>query len=160
MSRLTLPLRLTILALAVPALAGCLTPTAKPAPSAAIVAARQGIGARPAGCPAGALATISPLVATFPFDEAALDQEGRARLRTAADWLTCNAGVPVSILPTADNHGDAAHKLALASARGQAVLDALRAAGAKTAVVHIAAPGATDPLTGPHLVIQADGRGW
>ena len=153
-------LPLLVLALAAPALAGCLTPAARPTPSAAIVAARQGVGAKLAACPSGDLSTLSPLVATFPFDEPALDQQGRERLQQAAVWLNCHPGVPVSILPTADKHGDAAHMRDLASARAQAVQDGLRAAGAKSAVIHIAAAGAPDPLTGPHLLIQADGRGW
>jgi len=141
-------------------LAGCLTPHAQPAPSAAIVAARQGAGAKPMACQLGVLATVSPAVATFPFDEPVLDDEGKVRVQRLAQWLNCNPGVPVSILPTADNHGDDKHRRDLASARAQAVSDALRAAGATSAVIHIAAPGAPDPLTGPHLLIQADGRGW
>ncbi len=151
---------LVLLALIAPALAGCLTPHAKPEPSQAVAEARKGAGVKPAACQLGALADLSPVLASFPFDESEIDAEGLLRLKRAAAWLNCNAGVPVVIIPTADNHGTPEHKKELAVQRGQATLAALRGAGAANAVVHTMAPGAPDTLTTPHLVIQADGRGW
>jgi outer membrane protein OmpA-like peptidoglycan-associated protein len=149
-----------LLALALPALSACLTPHAQPAPSTAVAEARKGAGAKPAACQVGALADVSPTVATFPFDDPKIDEVGTRRLTAAVAWLACNPGVPVVILPTADNHGTAQHMQELAVQRAQAVVAALRALGAKDAVIHSLAPAAADPVTGPHLVIQADGRGW
>ena len=153
-------LALLALALAAPTLCGCLTPKAKPTPSQAVVEARKGLGAKPAACQLGDLASVSPVTATFPFDEAKIDEEGLQRLTRAAAWLNCNAGVPAVIVPTADKHGTAEHMNELAVQRAQAALAALREAGAANAVVHTLAPGAPDTITTPHLVIQADGRGW
>lgn len=149
-----------LLCLAAVALSGCLTPRVKPTPSAAVVVARKGAGVKPAACQVGALADVSPTVATFPFDDPALDDVGLRRLTKAVAWLNCNAGVPVVIVPTADNHGTPQHQKDLAASRGQAVVAALRTLGAKDAVVHSLALGSPDTVSGPHLVIQADGRGW
>lgn len=146
--------------LAAVSLGGCLTPSAKPTPSAAVAEARKAAGVKPAACQGGDLAAVSPTVATFPFDDPKLDDVGTRRLTAAVAWLNCNPGVPVTIVPTADNHGTAQHMQELAVQRGQAVQAALRSLGAANAVIHNLAPNAKDPVTGPHLVIQADGRGW
>jgi outer membrane protein OmpA-like peptidoglycan-associated protein len=152
--------RALILPLAALALSGCLTPHAKVAPSSAVLAARAGVGAKPGSCQVGKLQDVSPTVATFPFDDAVLDEAGARSLARAAAWLTCTPGVPAVVIATADNHGDEAHRKDLAARRAQATLAALRGAGAKDAVIHLVAPGGADPVTGPHLIIQADGRGW
>jgi outer membrane protein OmpA-like peptidoglycan-associated protein len=141
-------------------LSGCLTPRVTPRPSAAIVTARKGAGAKPAACQLGDLARVSPTVATFPFDDATIDETGNRRLAAAAAWLNCNPGVPVVVAPTADNHGTAQHQKDLAVSRAQAVTAALRALGARSAVIHALALGGADPVSGPHLIVQADGRGW
>ena len=148
------------LLLCLPALSACMTPRVKPTPSTAVVAAPARAGARPASCQVGKLEDISPVLASFPFDDATLDAEGGRRLAAAAAWVTCTPGVPVVIIATADNRGDDAHRKDLTTKRAQAALAALRAAGAKDAVVHTLAPGAPDPIKGPHLIINADGRGW
>ena len=152
--------RAAILCLIAVGLSGCLTPRAKVAPSAAVLQARKGAGTKSAACPAGDLATLSPTIATFPFDDAVVDDVGIRALKTAAAWLNCHPGVPVVIIATADNHGTAEHQKALILQRAQATLATLRAQGAADAVIHTPAIGTPDPVSGPHLLIQADGRGW
>ncbi|MFL5298452.1 MAG: OmpA family protein [Phenylobacterium sp.] len=149
-----------VLCLAAAALAGCLTPHAKDTPSPAVLAARAGAGAKAQPCQVGKLADVSPALATFPFDESQLDEDGAKAVSKVAAWLACNPGVQVVVLPSADNHGDAAHRKDLASRRGQAVLAALRADGATGAVIRMMAVGAADPLSEPHVLIRAAGRGW
>jgi outer membrane protein OmpA-like peptidoglycan-associated protein len=149
-----------VLCLTAVSLSACLTQRVTVPPSAAVVAARSGAGARPASCQVGKLQDVSPTLARFPFDDATLDDVGAQGLARAAAWLACTPGVPVVVIPTADNHGDEAHRKDLAARRAQATLTALRGAGAKNAVVHLLAPGAADPVSGPHLIINADGRGW
>ena len=143
-----------------PALTGCTTPVIKAPPSQAIVQARAKHAAGPAACATGALETISPVDLSFPFDDAVLSEVGQKRLAEAAQWLNCNPGVEVVIKPDGDNQGDAAHMNDLAQRRAQAANDGLRAAGAKAAVIRIAARGAPDPVGGAHLLINAVGRGW
>ena len=94
--------RAAILCLIAVGLSGCLTPRAKVAPSAAVLQARKGAGTKSAACPAGDLATLSPTIATFPFDDAVVDDVGIRALKTAAAWLNCHPGVPVVIIATAD----------------------------------------------------------
>jgi outer membrane protein OmpA-like peptidoglycan-associated protein len=142
------------------ALAGCLTPHVKPALSQAVVQARAGAGQKAAACPAEALATVSPVEVGFGFDDATVSEVGRQRLAAAARWLACNPKVPVVIAPNADRHGDAAHQSDLASRRAEAVTAELRSQGAKDAVIQTLARGAPDPVTAPHLLITAKGRGW
>jgi len=150
-----------LLALAAPlALSACLTPKAKAPPSPAIVEARKGIGQKPPPCQATRLEDVSPAQASFPFDDSLLDEEGQRAVRGVANFLSCHAGVPVVVLPSADKHGDAAHQKDLVGRRAQAILGALRDAGASSAVVHMLSPDAADPVTGPHVVINAVGRGW
>jgi outer membrane protein OmpA-like peptidoglycan-associated protein len=142
------------------ALSGCLTPHVQPTLSKAVVQARAGAGAKPAACPSSDLATISPVEIAFGFDEATLPEVGHDRLAVAARWLACNRQVQVVIAPAADRHGDAAHQADLASRRAQAVEVDLRSQGAKDAVIQTLAAGAPDPVSAPHLVINARGRGW
>ena len=146
--------------LCVPALAGCLTPRARPIPSPAVLESRAHVGAKVPACPTGDLAEIFPVTVTFGFDDARISDAGQTRLADAAAWLSCHAGVEVVIRPTADNHGTAEHRQDLAARRAQAVLDQLRALGDTASVVRRLAFGAPDPVTAPHLLIQAEGRGW
>jgi outer membrane protein OmpA-like peptidoglycan-associated protein len=157
MSRPPLPILLAIAA--VLPLGGCLTPHAKPGPSAAVVEARKGEGRKTLTCQA-TLADVSPSLASFPFDASLLDEEGTRQVSAVAAWLACHPGTPVVITPSAERHGTPEHQKDLAGRRAQAVLAALRADGASSTVVHALALGAADPLTGPHVVIQAQGRGW
>jgi outer membrane protein OmpA-like peptidoglycan-associated protein len=155
--------RLPILAaglLCATATAGCLTPHVKAPPSQAILQARAAHEAKPAACATGALETVSPVNLDFPFDEATISEVGQKRLADAAQWLGCNPGVEVVIKPDGESQGDAAHQNDLAQRRAQAAADQLRALGAKTAVVRVLARTAPDPVGGPHLLINAVGRGW
>ena len=141
------------------ALSGCMTPHVEPAPSQAILQARAHTD-QTATCKPGGLEAISPIDASFPFDDAQISEAGQQRLTAAAHWLVCNPGVAVVIRPDADNHGDAAHMSDLAGRRAHAVADDLRHLGATAPVIHMLARGAADPVTEPHLVINATGRGW
>jgi len=140
-------------------LGGCLTPPAKPAPSAAVQEARARVGVKPAACTGGDLASVSPIMVGFGFGQATLDEPAQRQVAKAAGWLKCNTSVEAVILPGADSHGTQAQQRDLAAARAKAVVDQLRALGAQS-VVRIVAAGAPDPVTAPHLVIQAQGRGW
>jgi outer membrane protein OmpA-like peptidoglycan-associated protein len=141
-------------------LSGCLTPRIQPQPSAAIVEARAAVGARTAACKPGGLDQVSPLDADFVFDEAEISPPGVQRLTNAARWLNCNPGVEVVIKPDSDNRGEVAHLNALSEARAKAVADKLRELGATGATLRILARGGADPVTAPHLLINATGRGW
>jgi outer membrane protein OmpA-like peptidoglycan-associated protein len=142
------------------ALTGCLTPKAKAPPSAAILEARKGAGQKAAPCQSARLEDVSPTSATFPFDDSLLDEMGQQRLRKVAAYLACHPQTPVVVLPSADHHLDEAHQKDLAGRRAQAVTQALRAEGGDKAVVRMLAMGAADPLTEPHILIRAEGRGW
>jgi outer membrane protein OmpA-like peptidoglycan-associated protein len=141
-------------------LSGCLTQRLKAPPSQAILQARAAHGAKPAACAPGGLETISPLDASFAFDDATVSELGRQRLAAAAQWLGCNPGVEVVIKPDADSHGDAAHLNDLAQSRAKAVEGELRSLGATAAVLHLLPRNGADPVTAPHLLINATGRGW
>jgi len=160
MSRRSLFPALAVALAGATALSGCTTPRVTPKPSQAVLQARARVGAKAAACPAGELAAISPVDVGFGFDDATISPEGQRRLAAAAQWLACHAGVEAVILPDADNHGDAAHLKDLAQRRAEAVAARLRALGATAAVIHILPRGAPDNLSGPHLVINAQGRGW
>ncbi|HEX3888926.1 MAG TPA: OmpA family protein [Phenylobacterium sp.] len=147
------------LALAIP-LSGCLTPHVRPPPSQAILEARAGVTAKPTACKPGGLDAISPVDASFGYDDATVTETAHQRLTEAARWLNCNPGVVAVIKPDADNHGAPAHLAELSQRRGQAVVAELRALGATASVIHVLARGAADPVSGPHLVIDAGGRGW
>lgn len=142
------------------ALSGCLTPHVRPTPSQAVAQARSSASAKPAACSSDELAAVSPVEMAFAFDDVTISEAGQKRLAQAAAWLVCNPHVEVVIVPDADNHGDAAHLKDLAQRRAQAAADQLRTLGAKEAVIRILARGAPDPVTAPHLVINAQGRGW
>ena len=155
--------RLPILAaglLCAAATAGCLTPHVKAPPSQAILQARAAHEAKPAACALGALETVSPVGLDFPFDEATISEVGQKRLAAAAQWLTCNPGVEAVIRPDGDSQGDAAHMNELAQRRAQAAADQLRALGAQAVVIRVLARTAADPVGGPHVLINATGRGW
>ncbi|MFI4964541.1 MAG: OmpA family protein [Caulobacterales bacterium] len=141
-------------------LSACLTPRVQPTPSKAVAEARAGAGARAAACPATDLASVSPVDVGFAFDDATVTEVGVRNLTAAAQWLACHAGVEVVITPDADNHGDAAHLNDLAQRRAQAVQAELRTLGATAAVIRLLPRGAADPVTAPHLVVNAQGRGW
>jgi outer membrane protein OmpA-like peptidoglycan-associated protein len=142
------------------ALSGCLTPHAQPTLSQAVVQARAGAGQKAAACPGDALSAISPVDIGFGFDDATVSEVGRTRLADAARWLACNPKVQVVVAPNADRHGEAAHQADLASRRAQAVIAELRGQGAKDVVIQTLARGVPDPMTAPHLLITAKGRGW
>jgi outer membrane protein OmpA-like peptidoglycan-associated protein len=155
-----LPHALAIGLVCATALTGCLTKPVKPAPSEAILQTRAREGAKPAACAVEDLASISPMEVGFGFGETQLGEAAQQRVAKAAAWLKCNPGVEVVVLPAADNHGTPARQQELAQARAKAVVDQLRALGATQAVIRAVAAGAPDPVTAPHFVIQARGRGW
>jgi outer membrane protein OmpA-like peptidoglycan-associated protein len=151
----------TLVALAcATALSGCLTPRVQPPVSPAVAQARAGAGAKPAACPADTLESLSPVIVAFGFDEDTIPKAGEPILAATARWLTCHPGVEVVIAPDADNHGDAAKLNDLAQRRAYAVAGRLRALSAAEATIRTLARGAPDPVTAPHLVIKAQGRGW
>jgi outer membrane protein OmpA-like peptidoglycan-associated protein len=155
------PLSAVLLTLAASvALSGCFTPRAKVAPSAAVLEARKRVEQKTQPCLAMQLADVSPTEATFPYDSAELDEAGARKVGRVAAFLACHAATPVVVLPSADSHGDKAHQAELATQRAQAVTAALRAGGAKDAVIHMLAMGAEDTVAGPHVVVHASGRGW
>ena len=141
-------------------LGGCLTQQVKPTPSQAVLQTRARQGATAAACAVGDLSSVSPVEVGFGFEETQLGDASRQKLEIAAAWLKCNPGVRVVIRPAADNHGTAAKQREIAQARAKTVLDQLRALGATEAVVQTLAMGAPDPVSGPHLLIEARGRGW
>jgi len=96
----------------------------------------------------------------FPFEGAEVPVAGQKVLAEAARWLACNPGVEATIVPTGDGHGDAAHLNDLATRRAQATVETLRTLGATAVVLHITPRDGADPISTPHLVIQADSRGW
>ena len=142
------------------ALSSCLTPAARPQPSPAVLQARAAAGHKAAACKPGGLEAISPVDVGFGFDDAEVSETGQTRLAAAAAWLACNPGVEVVISPDADNHGDAAHLADLAQRRAKAVEARLRSLGATAAVIRLLPRGGADPVTAPHLVVNAQGRGW
>lgn len=142
------------------ALSGCLTHHAKPTPSAAVLQARAGEGKTASACTGAKLETVSPTEVGFGFQETTLGEVAQQRVAKAAAWLKCNPGVEVVIQPFADSHGAPAQQQALAAGRGKAVVDQLRAQGATEAVIRTLPMGAADPVTAPHLLIVARGRGW
>ena len=163
MSRYALPHALAISLVCATALSGCLTKPVKPTPSQAVLQSRQTRaqeGAKAAACTAEDLASISPMEVGFGFEETQLGEAAQQRVAKAAAWLKCNPGVEVVILPAADSHGTPAHQQELAQARAKAVIDQLRALGATQPVIRAVAAGAPDPVSGPHFVISARGRGW
>jgi outer membrane protein OmpA-like peptidoglycan-associated protein len=142
------------------ALSGCLTPHVRPSPSKAVIDARSRTGAKVAACSAGDLASVSPVSAGFAFDDPAITPAAQTRLAAAAGWLTCNPTVEVVVAPEADHHGDAAHMDDLAKQRALAVQGQLRSLGATANVIRLLPRGGSDPVTAPHMVIKAEGRGW
>ncbi len=160
MSRRALFPALAVSLISAAALSACLTPHVKPTLSQAVVEARAAAAAKPAACPSSDVSTISPVEVGFGFDEATVPEAAHKRLAAAAQWLVCNPHVEAVIQPDADRHGDAAHQNDLAQRRGQAVVDALRSLGARDAVIRLLPRGGADPVTAPHLLISAKGRGW
>jgi outer membrane protein OmpA-like peptidoglycan-associated protein len=142
------------------ALGGCMTERVKPTPSQAVLQTRAGEGVKPAACPVGDIASVSPMEVGFGFAQTALGDVAQRQVAKAAVWLKCNPGVEVVILPSADSHGPIAHQQEIAQARAKAVVDGLRGAGATEAVIRTLAMGAPDQLAAPHLVITARSRGW
>jgi outer membrane protein OmpA-like peptidoglycan-associated protein len=151
---------LAVAVLCAAGLSACLTPHIQPPASTAIVQARAAARTKPAACMPGGLDQVSPVDAVFAFDASEISPQGGQRLAIAARWLTCNPGVETVILTDGDNHGADAHLDALANARGKAVADRLRELGATAGTLRILSRGGADPVTTPHLVIHATGRGW
>ncbi|HEX3363721.1 OmpA family protein [Phenylobacterium sp.] len=141
-------------------LSACLTPHIQPPASPAIIEARTAAQAKAPACMPGGLDQISPVDAAFAFGDTEISPQGGQRLAVAARWLVCNHSVETVIRPDGDNHGDDAHMDALANGRAKSVADKLRELGATGGTLRILSRGAPDPVTAPHLLINATGRGW
>ena len=156
-------LRLATAALLVTAsaLSGCVTPQAKPKISQAVLDARahRDAGAMPAACPQTPLGEISPVMAGFAFNDAALPDTTGQPLAAAARWLACHPATAVVIKPDADSHGTPAEQDALARRRAEAVRDYLASQGVTAERVRLLARLAAEP-PGEHLLILAEGRRW
>jgi len=142
------------------ALSGCLTPHVKPTPSAAVLDARARLAVKAPTCTGESLDAVSPVNVGFGYDDPAITPAAQLRLTAAARWLSCNPGVEAVIQPDADHHGSEAHMNDLAQQRATGVQTQLRTLGATNTVIRMLARGAKDPVTAPHMVLLAEGRGW
>jgi peptidoglycan-associated lipoprotein len=148
------------LVLSLAPLGGCLTKTAKPEVSQAVVDARARSSA-PAqqSCDQTPLAQVSPVSAAFAFGETALPDLTGQPLPAAARWLACHPATAVVIKPDADTHGTGAEQDAMARHRAEAVRDYLTGQGLAPSRIRILARGADEPA-GEHLLVLAEGRRW
>ncbi|WP_165837076.1 OmpA family protein [Phenylobacterium hankyongense] len=148
------------LVLATAGLGGCLTPRARPQPSQAILDARAHRDVPPAtACAAQPLASVSPAEVNFGFAETSLPGAAPAALAPAIAWLVCHPGVPIVILPDADNHGAPEAQAALAKSRAETVRQYLLTQGVAPAQLQILPLAAAEPA-GDHVLIRAIGRRW
>lgn len=142
------------------ALAGCMTPHAKPQLSQAVIDARAHRDEPvAAACPQGELSTVSPVMVGFAFDESELTRAMTLPLAPPARWLACHPATIAVIKPDADSHGTDAEQDALAQARANGVKAYLVAQG--VAADRITILGRNKPApTGAVLLIRAEGRRW
>lgn len=141
------------------ALAGCMTPRAKPQLSQAVIDARahRDVPA-PEACPSSPLNTVSPVIVGFAFDESGLTDAMRQSLAAPAKWLACHPATPAAIKPDADSHGTDAEQDALARSRAEGVKSYLVAQGVTADRITVLARGATAPPDA--FLIRAEGRRW
>jgi outer membrane protein OmpA-like peptidoglycan-associated protein len=142
------------------ALAGCMTPQAKPQLSQAVLDARAHRDTPvTAACPDVTLSALSPVVVGFAFNDIELTEGMTGPLEQPARWLVCHAAVSAVIRPDADSHGTDAEQDALARRRAEGVRDDLSARGVPAAQIRILRRGEAEP-TGDVLLIRAEGRRW
>lgn len=153
-------LHLILLLLSAAALAGCMTPQARPRASQAVLDARAHRNvATAAACPTAALGEVSPVTAGFPFNDSAVSDAVNQPLTQPAAWLACHPATVVVIKPDADGHGTQAEQDALAQARALAVRDYLAAHGVAADRIRILGRSEAEPA-GEHFLIRAEGRRW
>lgn len=153
------PLPLALLGIAA-ALAGCVTPSARPQVSQAVLDARAQRDAPPASpCPQTSLDAISPVLVGFAFDESTLRESMTRPLDEPIRWLACHRETVAAIRPDADVHGTEAEQNALARDRAEAVRAYLSLKGVPAAQIRVLPRGAPDPA-GNVLLILAEGRRW
>ena len=141
------------------ALAGCMTPHAKPVESQAVKDALAHKDIAPAAtCPDLA----SPFSVGFPFQDSTLKDVPPEVLDALTRGLACHAGLQVEIAGGADAHGTAEEQAKLAGDRAQAVAGYLTAHGVAASRVQILPPPPAKPPAGDaqHLVVMAEGRRW
>lgn len=145
--------------LAALSLAGCMTPHAKVHVSQAVKDARahKDVTAA-AACPQAPLATASPVLVSFAYDEATVDATSQPLLAAADQWLACRP-TRVAIAPASDGHGTDAEQDQLARKRGEMVAGYLTQHGVAADRIHILARGQKAP-GGEVFLIQAEGRRW
>jgi len=142
------------------ALAGCMTPHAKPQLSQAVRDARAHRDAPVvAACPQGELTALSPVIVGFGFNESELTDSMRLPLATPAKWLACHPTTPLVLKPDADGHGSDADQDALAQARAQGVKAYFVGQGVAADRITLLRRGATEPA-GAIFLIRAEGRRW
>lgn len=141
-------------------LAGCTTPRAKPALSAAVADARAHRNApRGPTCAQEPLAAVSPVTIGFAFNEAELTDSMARALTEAGGWLACHPEAAATVLPDADGHGSEADQDGLARRRADAVKSYLVRAGVAAERVQILGRAAAPP-TAEVFLIRAEGRRW
>jgi outer membrane protein OmpA-like peptidoglycan-associated protein len=148
--------RLGALALAL-GLAGCLTPTSKPAVSRAVLDARAH---RNVDAVSACAALASPVSVGFAFAEQALNELATPALEGARQQLACHPDAAVLVVGQADLHGTAAEQHALAQARAEAVAQDLRARGVAAGRIQVQVEGAAPAGDARRLIVLAEGRRW
>jgi outer membrane protein OmpA-like peptidoglycan-associated protein len=139
------------------ALAGCVTPGAKPAVSRAVLDARahRNVEAAAACAP-----LASPVSVGFAFAEPGLNELATPALENAGQQLACHPEAAVLVIGQADLHGTAAEQQALAQVRAEAVAKALRSRGVAPARIQVQAEGTVPAGDARRLVVLAEGRRW
>jgi outer membrane protein OmpA-like peptidoglycan-associated protein len=142
------------------ALAGCMTPQAKPQLSQAVLDARAHRDAPvTAACPDVSLSTLTPVAIGFAFNDTELTEGMTRLLEEPTRWLVCHRAVSAVIRPDADGHGTEAEQDALARRRAEGVQSYLSARGVTAGQIRILRRGEAEP-TGDVLLIRAEGRRW
>jgi outer membrane protein OmpA-like peptidoglycan-associated protein len=151
-----------LLALTFAPLGGCLTNTAKPQVSQAVMDARAHVhvpSADPCAAQQTPLDQVSPVTVGFAFNDAAMPELAGHPLVSATHWLVCHPAMRVVIKPDSDTLGTPADRDALARRRGQAVYAYLTSQRVAPPRINVLPRGAAEP-SGEHLLVLAEGRRW
>jgi outer membrane protein OmpA-like peptidoglycan-associated protein len=154
-----LPIRfLPVLALAAAGgLAGCVTHTAQPMLSRAVVDAR-------AHRDVDKVATCGPLTSPvsvgFAFGENQLNDLAAPALGQAGQDLACHPEAVALVVGQADGHGTEAEQHQLAQARVNAVVKDLETRGVAPARIQTQVEGKPPAGDARRLVVLAEGRRW
>jgi outer membrane protein OmpA-like peptidoglycan-associated protein len=153
-----LPFRiLPVLALVAAGLGGCITHTAKPMLSRAVVDARAHRDVNKAAT-CGPLS--SPVSVGFAFGEGQLNDLAAPALNEAGQGLACHPGAVVLVVGQADGHGTDAEQRQLAQARVSAVVKDLQARGVPAGRIQTQIQGTAPAGDARRLVVLAEGRRW